>query len=146
MAFVNEYASDEDIEKYGLKEIWDRYFPNRKNEWLTGGRPALTIDHDRNTFLLPIGQGSSGSGNRTMFLLYFDGHNIRADLELTKNSSKKVSERPFFRDWNLAYLNLPGNIEHRREEIVDVLKDAVVSYGYRGVSRQIPSTQVSFNF
>jgi len=46
MGFVNEYATQEDIEKYGLEELWEKYketvgrvFPNT--------RTGLTIDRER---------------------------------------------------------------------------------------------------
>ena len=50
MAFVNEYASEEDIEKYGLKEIWDRYHPFRKGRYFGGNTPAphrMTLEEKR---------------------------------------------------------------------------------------------------
>lgn len=52
MAFVNEYATDEDIEKYDLNEIWDKYHPARKGKYYVGNQPEFTIDRERDFFLI----------------------------------------------------------------------------------------------
>ncbi len=59
MAYVNEYASDEDIEKYKLNEVWDRYHPHEKDDRFWGRKPELTIDHDRDVFLMVVSQRQS---------------------------------------------------------------------------------------
>ena len=51
MGFVNEYVSDEDIEKYDLRGIWDKYYPLRKGRYFGGNRPHWTVDKNINTFI-----------------------------------------------------------------------------------------------
>jgi hypothetical protein len=146
MAFVNEYASDEDVEKYGLKEIWDKYHTHSKGDYFSGYKPTFTIDRERNIFLLALGQASGADGNRTMFLMWWSGNEIRVDLELTAGSSRKTNEQPFFRVWELAYIRVPQGFEAPETEVIEILKEAVQSYGYRGMAKQIPNTIVKFSF
>ena len=146
MGFVNEYASDDDVEKYGLKEIWDKYHPNRKGEYFAGYKPTFTIDRERDVFLMVLGQGSAEYGNRTMFLLWWSGSDIRIDLELARGSSGKLNEDPFYRYWDLAYKKIPKAFEPMENEVLGTFKDAIRSYGYRGMAKQIPNTIVKFNF
>ena len=65
MAFVNEFASDEDIEKYNLYEIWDKYHPLRRGKYYLGQRPWFTIDRGRNIFFMLIGGGGREDPART---------------------------------------------------------------------------------
>ena len=54
MAFVNEYGTEEDIEKYRLKEAWVRFDPTRDPPF-HGRRPELTVDRDNGNFLMVRG-------------------------------------------------------------------------------------------
>ena len=146
MAFVNEYASDEDIEKYDLNGIWDKYHPLRKGRYYLGNRPDWTIDRDQNVFLMAIEQGRQEHGNRTTFLLWWDGAHIVANLDLIKGSSGNFDEVPFRIVWALVSMKEPEGFTGRREETVSVLKEALTIYGYWGAQKQIPNTVVEFDF
>ena len=50
MAFVNEYATDEDIEKYDLYGIWDKFHPLRKGKYYIGQRASFCIDRNKDVF------------------------------------------------------------------------------------------------
>lgn len=146
MDFVNEYASIEDIEKYELRALWDRFCPKEKGNYFSGKKPSFIIDRVRNTFMLTIGQGYGDVGNRKMFLLKFRGEEILFDLDLVDGSSPNINDRPFFRVWDLGYMKIPEHMIDQKDEIVSVIKEAVAVYGYRGISKQIPNTVVRFKF
>ena len=54
MSFVNDFASDEDIAKYDLNGIWDKYNPLSKGEYYLRQRPWFTVDRDRNIFFMML--------------------------------------------------------------------------------------------
>ena len=146
MTFVNEYVSDEDIEKYDLNGLWNRYFPRRKGQPFLGNRPGWTIDRERNIYLLAIEQGINEHGNRTTFILWWDGVQLLAKLDLVEGSSGKFDEVPFVVVWALFSITRPESCKVAREDIIQALKEALATYGYFGVKRQIPNTVVEFKF
>ena len=146
MAFVNEYASDEDIVKFGLNEIWDRYYPLKKGRYFLGRRPELTIDRQKNAFFIVMSVGHGEEGNRLDALLWLNGAEFRADLELLEGSSKTLDAEPFIRNWGIRGYEISGEREIQVEEFLKTLKEALRSYGYWGVRSQRPNTIVKFNF
>ena len=90
MAFVNEYASDEDFEKYDLNGIWDKYHPARKGKYYLGQRPGFTIDRERNIFFIRVRQGRFDESNRTTALLWINGRHILVDLEKIDGLNKGI--------------------------------------------------------
>jgi len=146
MAFVNEYASDEDIEKYGLREIWDKYHPLRKGRYFGGNRPDWTIDREQNIFLMQVGQGRGEAGNKVKFLLWANGQHIVAWLEVVGGESDDLNNGPFKRVWDLSKLEVPMDCSISESLIINMLKSAVETYGYLGICRQVPNTTISFIF
>lgn len=142
MGFVNEYASDEDIEKYKIHEILDKYKPFRKK---SSRRPGFTIDRKRNVFLIVVERGFREEGNEVTFLLWLDGTQILARLK-QEGGSSKLDARPFYRVWHLLKLDRPEEFILSEAEVVRILKDALEIYGYWGVQQQIPNTLVKFRF
>ncbi|MCG8090915.1 MAG: hypothetical protein JAY62_14290 [Candidatus Thiodiazotropha endolucinida] len=47
MAIVNEYATEENTEKYDLYGIWDKFNPLRKGKCYIGQRPSVTVDREK---------------------------------------------------------------------------------------------------
>lgn len=146
MAFVNEYVPDEDIEKYDLRGIWDKYYPLYKGEFYFGNKPHWTIDRENNLFLTTIEPGGSGRGNRKRFLLWFDGMHVVVELALVEGSSGDLDANPFVRVWDLVRLDIQGSAKKEEIELIQVLKDAMNAYGYRGATGQRPNTVVEFKF
>lgn len=58
MAFVNEYISADDVEKYDLDTLDKRY---------GGGKRDWTIDRDTDTWLIYLGSGKEDDGVRWLF-------------------------------------------------------------------------------
>ena len=146
MAFVNEYASDEDVEKYGLKEIWDKYHPLRRGDYFYGRKPEWTVDKEENAFLTVLRIGHGEYGNHIDFLLWKDGLEVRAGLELLDDSSGNLNAVPFRRVWGLTNLKCENCSNFSESEIIKILREALTAYGYRGVRNQRPNTIVEFKF
>lgn len=145
MDFINEYASEEDIEKYRLYEIWDKYEPFRKGEYYGGNRPSFTISRTRDTFLMLLKVGIREEGNHLTFLLWFKGQHILAGLK-QEGGSSELNASPFYRVWHLLRLEVPETVSVSQAEILETLKSALRVYGYWGVQQQIPNTIVNFKF
>lgn len=146
MGFVNEYASEEDISKYKIKDLLNAFVPKHKTYDMNNKPPQITIDHTENIFLTVIGRGTRESGNLVRFLLYVRGKEIVANLWLNGESSKKFSDDPYFVIWDIGKIEMPERIDLTREEIITILKTALQTYGYAGARRQIDNTIVKFNF
>jgi len=145
MGFVNEYASDEDIEKYNLHGIWDQYHPFRKGEYYGGNKPNFTIDREKNIFFMVIKRGIREEGNQAKFLLWWNGIHIVGRLK-QEGGSSELDANPFYRVWHLLELDAIEDNAISETEIKRSLKAALKVYGYWGVRRQIPNTLVEFMF
>jgi hypothetical protein len=146
MGFVNEYVPDEDIEKYDLHGIWDKYHPLYKGELFFGNKPEWTVDREANVFLMSIAIGRGEHGNRTKFLLWLDGTHIIAEIDLVDGSSGDLNANPFIVVWDLARVDVPPELEADSPEIMGMLKNALSTYGYWGIRNQRPNTVVKFKF
>ena len=146
MAYVNEYASDEDIERYKLNEVWDRCFPHKKGSRFWGRKPELTIDHDRAVFLMVVSRGKVSGGTQFKFLLSIGGEEVFVYLNLVEGSSPKFSDRPFYRVWDFVKTRISEYCDIEESEIIQEAKKAVSAFGYNGARKQIPETVVKFNF
>ena len=146
MGFFNEYVPDEDIEKYDLRGIWDKYHPLRKGRYFGGNKPSWTIDREANVFLMSIRIGRGEHGNRTKFLLWRNGEHIVAELDLVEGSSGDLEANPFIVVWDLVRMELPTKLDERKTEIGALLKHALRTYGYWGIRNQRPNTIVEFKF
>jgi hypothetical protein len=146
MAFVNEYASDDDVERYGLREIWDKYHPMDKGEYFYGRKAEWTVDRDNQAFLMLAAIGIREDSNKLEFLLWLNGTEVIASLTMLPGSSARLDDDPFVIVWGLNYLRIKKGIEIPKEQILDVLKSALSTYGYWGIRHQIPNTEVRFHF
>jgi hypothetical protein len=146
MHFVNEYATDEDIGKYRLHEIWDRYLPMRKGRYYSGYRPDFTIDRDADVFLMRLEIGHGTAGNLSKFLLYWQGAHVLAYVRLVDGSSQRLNEQPFYRVWKLETLKMPSAMAGQRNLIIDALKRGLETFGYWGAQQQIANTVTKFDF
>ncbi|MCG8066907.1 MAG: hypothetical protein JAY84_03525 [Candidatus Thiodiazotropha taylori] len=146
MAFVNDYATDEEIEKYDLYGIWDRFHPLRKGKYYIGQRPNFTIDREKNIFLLKVGSGGRENSSILKFLLWIDHKDVVIDLEKAKGSSENVQDNPYIIIWDIVKYYAQSDIQYSKDEILLLLKDALNVYGLLGVYRQVPNTSIAFNF
>jgi len=140
MAFVNEYISDEDIERYHLKNLIEKYkrytySPDIDNiNW--------TIDKEEDIWLIFFGREHDpdmdhGYTREHIFVLYYKGQLIEARLWLEEDSSFNISTRPYIINWKLLSLHSPSkNININIDEIKKVLCKALTNYGKYGIDDQ----------
>lgn len=75
MAFVNEYISQEDIEKYGISEI-QKYFRYRGRDW--------TADHEREMYLMCVdnGMGPDGATGEQEWIFIWHGYSLWLQIKI----------------------------------------------------------------
>jgi hypothetical protein len=147
MGFVNEYVSDEDIEKYGLEELYIKYNPSL----IESGIPSFhrfmwTINASEEVCLMKVGVGREELCSRFTWVLFWKGKKVKVQTELTDESSRKFSESPYIRVWDLISIENTEIDEADRSEVINFLKDALEVFGYDGARRQIQDTLIKFNF
>ncbi|MCB1789472.1 MAG: hypothetical protein KDJ24_04175 [Gammaproteobacteria bacterium] len=146
MGFVNDFATDDEVESLQLKKYWDKYKPRFKGNYWLGRSPDLTIDRQRKAFAFLVGGGGEYTPGWHIFFLKLGDLEAKVTVDVVEGSSKRFDENPFRIVWNLIRLDIEEGDESHREEVVTALKDMLTTYGYRGIYRQIPNTQVVFQF
>jgi hypothetical protein len=141
MAFVNETVSEADIEKYGLRDINQRYHPSLRDmtcQW--------TIDRERDVYVRKMGTGREETSSHTTFTFYWKGHLFFWVLDLA--SIEDIDEISVT-TWNLVDekpLNLPLSLESVREEIMADFKNALNVAKAANFLVQPKSYSVKFQF
>jgi hypothetical protein len=143
MAFVNEYASQSDIEKYKLDDLCKRWWgevpPRHRHAW--------TFDREREAFYIPMRSGREWNSNSTTALLSYKGVEVTAKVSLAEGSSGMLNDSPFRVIWELEGVSFPSTGESiPLDEVLPLLKEALAVFGFDGVNRQIPNTVVEFKF
>jgi hypothetical protein len=154
MTFVNEYIPEEDVKKYGLDELMASF-----HQWSwREGRPETfkhywTIDRDRDIYLLLAkvveDTGPSGRNEPTsqrLFILGWEGRQIKVLLELGDETSKKFAESPYRIVWKLSDLDTSGTSQPSRETILQNLCQALAVFGSDGIRWQVSNTKVECRF
>ncbi len=141
MAFVNEYISQEDIEKYGLNKLWASYHINYDK--IPDGK-SWTIDRDREIWLMyTAGVRDYNTDhqytNEEIWTLYYKGTNIEVRLEYITSDIINGSYKKVYKLLSLS----PGSLDNLdNKEIIDILQEALQVYGYMGIRYQKPNTTV----
>jgi hypothetical protein len=127
MAFVNEYVAVEDY----------KYIP-----YPAGDRPMWTVDRSRNIFLQILnlyGHPANFPDNWGECLLSIDG----------KQNFIKLKEENGFLSKDRLFCTIVWSIktpEKYESSVLDILKEALTTYGFIGAYEQIPNTIVKFTF
>lgn len=145
MAFVNEYISDEDVEKYGIAQLREElhFFHATREQW------DWTRDRERDAYLMQM-RFLGRDFEPEVWLLYEKGRYCAVMLH--RGGSKKLVERPYRRLWHFkgfdeAWTNrCPVPPKEEQPHVIQLLKEALTAYGYAGMRKQLPETIVSFNF
>ena len=132
MAFVNEYISDEDFEKYGLAEIDKKFIVGATNadDW--------TIDRERGIYLRNIAQGGGNEpeiSNRTTWTFYWHDEPITLRLDLIDGGGKRGG--PAWGHWRLVWVRgghgLPEHLKPYKAEFLSDLEAALLAYKDGGI-------------
>lgn len=133
MPFVNEFISAEDVEKYGLKAIDQKF--------VVGGTNARdwTIDRERNIYLRNVAIGGGAEPeirNQTKWSFFWQKELLTLRLDLVGSSGEKPTD-PSWSHWRLIWLNgsqgLPDLLKSRKAEFIADLELALLAYGDFGV-------------
>ena len=148
MAFINEYISEENIEKYQINKLMNSYqgegqFPDKyyKHLW--------TIDKERESWFMWVDMPKDPldytryTGER-IFILNYKGDNIEIVLrKVFDESSVKNIENPYYITWKLDRIKKPEALKDvSDEEIIAVLREALKVYGTDGIRTKIPQENI----
>ncbi|WP_084335417.1 hypothetical protein [Pseudomonas indica] len=136
MAFVNEYIPADDVKKYGIEEI-DRRFLR------TTYQPDWTIDRERNIYLRQVASGREEFASQKDYTFYWGGEIIVVRLD---ESGGGVRGGEGWCHYKLIRLDLPGNLQGRRKEVLSDLKEALAAYKDAGVYSATSKHTATFEF
>jgi hypothetical protein len=137
MAFVNENVSHEDAEKFDLDGITKKFGGS------IGPRYQWTIDRNKNVFLKWISAEREEFSNRQNFVLYWKGGVIPISLEKETIGNYSDGAKTL---WTSKGIDLPGELERSRDEIVSALKEALTEYKVFGLGVDALNHSAYFNF
>ena len=135
MAFVNEYISESDIEKYRIKEIDEIFFKGHS-------KPDWTVDHERDIYLRYMHSEREEHSNRKTYFFYWNGAAlvVTVDVEAEDINSERYWQYKMWR------MEIPTSVASNKTEIVDDLKEAFRVHKVYGVHSGDIKFNVSFNF
>lgn len=143
MAFVNEWISQEDIEKYGIIKLKDDYLKkdySRYKEWM---KLHWCVDREREIWFSymnspHLNDHRDGWTGEDFFVLHYQGKNI--EIVLTRlEGSVKPTDNPFRVTWKLIRINEEDLEGFIYEEVLSVLKEVLNTYGWRGIiHKEVP--------
>jgi hypothetical protein len=136
MAFVNEFVSEEEAQKYGLEEIDRRY---RHSSF----RPQWTVDRERDIYLREVESGREETTNRHGFTLYWNG--VLIFVRLTRRG-QGVPSAEGWTEWTLIGNPIPDDLQKEREKIIADLKAALTAYKDFGVYSVTTHHTATFTF
>ena len=144
MAFVNEYISDEDVEKYDIAQLRDKFHAYRQEKFY------WTRDRERDAYLMRL--RNLGRDLEPELWLLYEKSRYCAVMLHDAGGSIKLSERPFRMLWHFDGFDeawpkkCPVPPVEEQPHVIQLLKEALTAYGYAGMRKQLPETIVSFNF
>jgi hypothetical protein len=138
MAFVNEMASPEDIELYGLRDDYPasrgRIGPYSNLEIRDSGN-RWTINRDECTYLrsggLALESMGLGKPGHFYFLINFRGNRMFPVVKFKEIMPRDEEKKIYYRDCFLAEEFIPDNMGDLRGVIIWLLKDALNVYKER---------------
>lgn len=157
MAFITEYISKEDIEKYDLlkpsNEICNKYHQGEL-DWVDLNSRSWCIDRERGIWLFPVRMITIGDprdmefSGEDIWLLHYRGKDIEIDLRNihNKNTSTKITDNPFKIIYELESIRSDiGDIP--KQEIVDILKEILNEFkGGVSVTTSVPKENIRVTF
>ncbi len=142
MAFVNEYISPEDVEKYGIKALDDFYFKGHS-------RPSWTRDRERDIYLRYMTSGHEEFADEWTCVLYWRGRQIEAVLKVSgggKPGGDQWSHYQLLRLRTPIRRSLPNELGQDEVEAKAILKEALIAYRDFGVRSDSTNHTATFDF
>jgi hypothetical protein len=141
MTFVNEIVSEADIEKYGLRDINQKYHSALRDmtcKW--------TIDRERDIYVRYMGSGREDLSDHVTFTFYWKGNLFFWTILLMESGRKNDHHQTV---WGLIEnkdLYIPAELEAKRPEILKDFKEALVAENEAGFLTKPKSYSVDFKF
>lgn len=145
MAFVNEFIPAEDVEKYDIAAIDEKFVVGRTRarDW--------TIDRDRDIYLRNVAMGAGADPdfrNQTTWTFYWHGDLLTLRLDLVEGRGGPGEAG--WSHWQLVRLNgtngLPTHLKGHRADILETMIEALTAYEGAGVySANYSSYSVTLN-
>ena len=129
MAFVNEWISEEDMEKYHIREIRKKMVADR-------GRPDWVRDRERDMYLMQV-NGLGRDNEYETWLLYARGK--YAAVRIYCAGSKRLEDGTVHRRWRFVEFHkslrcpFPEPPQEDLPAIFRLLEEALSVYGRRGI-------------
>ncbi|MFZ5636663.1 MAG: hypothetical protein ACOY82_08755 [Pseudomonadota bacterium] len=132
MGFINEFIPAEDVEKYGLKAIDQKFIVGGTNsrQW--------TIDRERNIYLRNVVRGGGAEPeirNQMKWSFYWRGELLTLRLDLMEGKGGRGE--PGWSHWKLILVNgsygLPAHLKDVADDFIADLKQALTAYQGAGV-------------
>ena len=144
MNFVNARISEADVEKYQLRELWNRYDPDVYEglDPFASGRKQWVIDKQADAFLILVDSGGIEDPGLLKFVMRWQSQDYVVMMRIGAGGSKEFSKVPFVRYWELESISGPGN----KNDALEVLRAAITTYGVVGLIHQFEELELHFNF
>lgn len=131
MGFVNEFIPEEDVEKYGLEAIDEKFFIGR-----TSSR-HWTIDRKRDIYLRNVARGGGAEPelrSQTVWSFYWHGELIYMRLDSVDGGGEVGGVG--WSHWKMVWLNgsngLPPQLQDKKEQIFADVEEALTAYRSAG--------------
>ncbi len=136
MAFVNEYISEVDVDKYEIKALF-------KKLYIGFHQPCWTVDHERDIHLIYVSNGREDHGDEYTFSFYWKGHVLAVVLKVRGGGEWRGAQ---WRHYDLLRITLPDEIKLEREHILEDLKEALVAFKSNGFFSNCTTHTATFGF
>ncbi|RXI43663.1 hypothetical protein CRU99_06945 [Malaciobacter mytili] len=154
MEFINEYVSKENIEKYKLFELKEKYEEETLSEedrthyslyWVINKQRDIWFK-SITAVMDPTWDFRQGTGEK-IWILHYKGTNIEVRLFLvSEGSSRSFKERPFIRIWELVSIKPESLEDISNKELKELIKEALIVYGHQGMFSSVAQEDVNVVF
>jgi len=144
VAFVNEYISQEDKEKYELDELWASYHDVSSQK--LPHKKGWTIDREREIWLLDTGRIPDINRDHAylperIWTFYYQGEKI--EFRIKVSDTKEVDGVTYNIVWDLLSLS-PDSLDNlSTKEMINLLDEGLKTYGYLGIAIQRENFRVA---
>ena len=118
MAFVNEYISEADVEKYGIKELNEKFRkPNPSPDW--------TVDHERGIYLRYLHSEREEHSNRLTYYFYWKGTPLMVTVDIDGGGGARDAEQ--WISYKMWRMEIPESLKPHEAQIIADLKEAFIA-------------------